>query len=349
MFTLAGIDFKITIDDDESSGVAFDATDTSPATINLGDVSVTTSTPSKPQTKTVNVLETEFVAGTYSPSGVPNTPVGGVTFQTPPGLTGGPDINGKMTLKVSNDGAGNYTYTLSTFDLDGKAVELSSNLTSTPGAAIFEAPNGGTIEINIGGAGSAVPVTLEIDPSVREQTIRLGSATASKLIVTGHSYQKSGNRVDFTAVEWTPTSNLNASNGTSSFTMGDITFNVDAASFGSLRNGDVKEFTVGGIGPGTSEPVKLGQVGIVTFYNQDGLSQEGEDYYLETVNSGAAKAYIPGYSGTGTLLAGALEMSNVDLSREFTEMIIAQRGFQANTRMVTVSDEMLQELINMKR
>jgi flagellar hook protein FlgE len=58
---------------------------------------------------------------------------------------------------------------------------------------------------------------------------------------------------------------------------------------------------------------------------------------------------IPGNNGTGTLRAGALEMSNVDLAREFTEMIIAQRGFQANTRMITVSDEMLAELVNMKR
>ncbi|MDR2355920.1 MAG: flagellar hook-basal body complex protein, partial [Clostridiales Family XIII bacterium] len=106
---------------------------------------------------------------------------------------------------------------------------------------------------------------------------------------------------------------------------------------------------VGNVGPGTSTPTKLGQVAVVTFYNQDGLSQAGEDYYLETINSGEAKAYVPGRSGTGTLLAGALEMSNVDLSREFTEMIITERGFQANTRMVTVSDEMLQELINMKR
>jgi flagellar hook protein FlgE len=79
------------------------------------------------------------------------------------------------------------------------------------------------------------------------------------------------------------------------------------------------------------------------------IKQDGEEYFVETINSGQAEAYVPGRSGTGTLLAGALEMSNVDLSREFTEMIITERGFQANTRMVTVSDEMLQEVINMKR
>ncbi|MDF2653945.1 MAG: flgG, partial [Bacillota bacterium] len=79
------------------------------------------------------------------------------------------------------------------------------------------------------------------------------------------------------------------------------------------------------------------------------LSQDGESYYVETTNSGEAVATTPGSGGTGSFLAGSLEMSNVDLSREFTEMIITQRGFQANTRMITVSDEMLSELVSMKR
>jgi flagellar hook protein FlgE len=349
MFTNSnGIDFEITIDADGTNGIAFNATDPNPPIIALGTATVLAQSATLPQTKTVNVLDTEFVAGTYAPAGVQNTPVGGVTFSVPPGLTGGPDINGKMTLKVTSDATGKYTYTLSTFDVDGKSLELTSTLTAAAGTATFEAPNGGKIEINVGGAGSAGPMTLEIDPSSREQTINLGSAVASKLIVTGYTYQKSGDRVDFSAVEWTPTMNATV-NGASTFRMGDISFSVDPADFGSLRNGQVENMTVGQIGPGTSEPEKLGQVAVVTFYNQDGLNQAGEDYYLETINSGEAKAYVPGRSGTGTLLAGALEMSNVDLSREFTEMIVTQRGFQANTRMVTVSDEMLQELINMKR
>ncbi|OUT29525.1 flagellar basal body rod protein FlgG, partial [Priestia aryabhattai] len=57
----------------------------------------------------------------------------------------------------------------------------------------------------------------------------------------------------------------------------------------------------------------------------------------------------PGANGTGTFVSSALEMSNVDLSEEFTDMIVAQRGFQANTRIITTSDEILQELVNLKR
>jgi flagellar hook protein FlgE len=118
---------------------------------------------------------------------------------------------------------------------------------------------------------------------------------------------------------------------------------------GIAADGDTRDITIGTIGPGTSIPELLGQIAVLNFQNTSGLSQEGESYFVETLNSGEAEAYVPGSGGTGTLMAGMLEMSNVDLSREFTEMIITERGFQANSRMITVSDEMLQELINMKR
>jgi len=70
------------------------------------------------------------------------------------------------------------------------------------------------------------------------------------------------------------------------------------------------------------------------------------------MSAGASRCSAPGAPGDGTrgrILAGYLEMSNVDLAREFTDMIIAQRGFQANSRVITTSDEILQELVNLKR
>lgn len=67
------------------------------------------------------------------------------------------------------------------------------------------------------------------------------------------------------------------------------------------------------------------------------------------MNSGDAQVGVAGAGGRGSLAGGALEMSNVDLSSEFTSLIIAQRGFQANSRVITTSDEVLQELVNLKR
>lgn len=92
-----------------------------------------------------------------------------------------------------------------------------------------------------------------------------------------------------------------------------------------------------------------GQIIISKFENSEGLQKAGQNLFKESGNSGLASANAPKEGGAGSIVAGALEMSNVDLSEEFTEMIVAQRGFQANTRIITTSDEILQELVNLKR
>jgi flagellar hook protein FlgE len=94
---------------------------------------------------------------------------------------------------------------------------------------------------------------------------------------------------------------------------------------------------------------EVATISLAYFTNPEGLQKAGSNLYQVSVNSGAAVATTPGQDGTGTLVAGTLEMANVDLSDEFTEMIVAQRGFQANTRIITTSDEILQELVNLKR
>jgi flagellar hook protein FlgE len=93
----------------------------------------------------------------------------------------------------------------------------------------------------------------------------------------------------------------------------------------------------------------LGQVMLAKFDNPMGLQKLGNNFFVDTRNSGEAQLGKPGTSGFGATKSGSLEMSNVDLSMEFTEMITTQRGFQANSRIITASDEMLQELVNMKR
>ncbi|ADU30751.1 flagellar hook protein FlgE [Evansella cellulosilytica] len=93
----------------------------------------------------------------------------------------------------------------------------------------------------------------------------------------------------------------------------------------------------------------LGQIALATFNNPGGLSKSGNNLYMVSNNSGNPQVGLAGDGGRGMLTGASLEMSNVDLSEEFTEMIVAQRGFQANTRMITTSDEILQELVNLKR
>ena len=92
-----------------------------------------------------------------------------------------------------------------------------------------------------------------------------------------------------------------------------------------------------------------GTILIAKFPNAEGLEKQGGNYYIETQNSGEAYINKGTQDGIGKIVSGALEMSNVDLSEEFTEMIVAQRGFQATSRIITTSDEILQELVNLKR
>lgn len=123
----------------------------------------------------------------------------------------------------------------------------------------------------------------------------------------------------------------------------------DGAPMGFLRG---FEFGADGTVTGrfsNGESEVLGAVAVATFDNPGGLEREGESMYAATVNSGEPIVGLPAQGGVGTITPGALEMSNVDLAQEFTNLIIAQRGFQANSRTITTSDELLQELVQMKR
>ena len=94
----------------------------------------------------------------------------------------------------------------------------------------------------------------------------------------------------------------------------------------------------------------LGQIAVAEFPNASGLEKRGDNLYAATLNSGEFDGIgVDIASGGGYMETGVLEMSNVDLSSEFTEMITTQRGFQANSRIITVSDTLLEELVNLKR
>lgn len=93
----------------------------------------------------------------------------------------------------------------------------------------------------------------------------------------------------------------------------------------------------------------LAQIMVADFTNQAGLRKSGRSYYQPSPNSGEAVAGVAGQTVAGSITSGALESSSVDIAQEFTSMITAQRGFQANARIITTSDNMLDELVNLKR
>ena len=93
----------------------------------------------------------------------------------------------------------------------------------------------------------------------------------------------------------------------------------------------------------------LGQIAVATFANPSGLEAAGNSLFSATKNSGDFDGIGIDISEVGKFSVGALEMSDVDLANEFTNMITTQRGFQANSRVITTSDSMLEELVNLKR
>jgi len=118
--------------------------------------------------------------------------------------------------------------------------------------------------------------------------------------------------------------------------------------------GTLTSFTVGSNGLITgsySNGVQeaLGQIALATFANPSGLSLVSQNLMSESANSGIPQVGVPGAGARGQINGGQLELSNVDLAVQFTDMIRAERGFQANSRIITTSDEMLQDLVNLKR
>jgi flagellar hook protein FlgE len=161
--------------------------------------------------------------------------------------------------------------------------------------------------------------------------------TPGGALATGGSLTIGGVVVDMSTITGYATLDTveaSAQDGRAAGNLQSFTINADGTLLGSFSNG-LKQ--------------SIGRVALSTFTNPSGLSKVGGSLYRTTVNSGDPQVGAAGTGGRGELTGGALEMSNVDLSAEFTNLIIAQRGFQANSRVITTSDELLQELVNLKR
>jgi flagellar hook protein FlgE len=130
------------------------------------------------------------------------------------------------------------------------------------------------------------------------------------------------------------TTTFQSANGYGAGDLEGVNVDVDGIITGSYSNGEL---------------IPLFRVGLAKFQNTQGLFKEGGNLYSETRQSGSAITNRPGTNGLGSIAPNALEQSNVDIANELVKMITTQRGFQANSKIITVTDAMLQELINIKR
>lgn len=176
--------------------------------------------------------------------------------------------------------------------------------------------------------------------NVADGTTNIGSMTfgADGKILTGATLTTAGGlTVDLSKVSGYATMNSLTVAGQDGAPVGKLesfTLGNDGSLIGSFSNGTKQV---------------LAKIALAKFTNPAGLEKAGGSSYVATANSGNVQLGAAGDPGIGTLAGGSLEMSNVDLSQEFTNLIVAQRGFQANARIITTSDEVLQELTQLKR
>ncbi|MBF4992535.1 flagellar hook protein FlgE [Arthrobacter gandavensis] len=211
--------------------------------------------------------------------------------------------------------AGTFVRDMDVYDANGNATVVPLTFTRTPGGWTASA----------GGASVDLAFTNGTQVAGNPATLAVTTAAGNTVNV---------DLTGLTSYAGVSTASVIGQNGRAAGTLESFSISKDGTIVGSFTNGAKQS---------------LARIAVATFTNPAGLEKAGNSGYTATVNSGNPVLGGPGDPGMGSAIAGSLEMSNVDLSQEFTNLIVAQRGFQANARIITTSDEVLQELTNLKR
>jgi flagellar hook protein FlgE len=230
-----------------------------------------------------------------------------------------------------------YSMGITTYDSLGGPHDLQLTFTNTaPGQWSWTASSA-TAVITPAGSGA---VSFNPDGSLASFTYPGGGAGITLTPPGGTAFTVAVNAgtvggIDGLAGFANPSSAVVTSqNGYPSGTLENITVDTKGVISGAFSNGVSRD---------------LARIALAGFNNPSGLNTDGNNLYTESSNSGLPVIGFAGSTDTSTITPGALETSNVDISQEFTNMIIAQRGFQANARVISTADEMLNELVNLRR
>lgn len=209
---------------------------------------------------------------------------------------------------------------ITVFAADGASRQLT---------ATFTAKASGVWDYSITAGGTATTGSLQTGQAT-VQPVANGAPADLKPVVAGITVDLS----NMSAYAGISTSAFATQNGNAAGTLLSTAMGSDGTLTGTFSNGAT---------------VAIARLAIGVFTNPEGLEKAGNSTLTATLNSGSARLGTAGADGYGSVVSGALEASNVDLSQEFTNLIVAQRGFQANARIITTSDEILQELTQLKR
>jgi len=246
------------------------------------------------------------------------------------------------------------TSSITVYDAQGTAVPVTFDFTKTAAntwdlTLSAVAADGTTKDITAftGGVGvdTTSPITVTFDPVTGLSTTTLPDIDADQLgTLLGRTFS-ANSTITINPGASTEGNALRQYAGTNSFSG----ISQDGSQVGFLRS-----FSVGENGVVTGlfsngKVQELAQIAIANFANPGGLEKTGDSAYRQTLNSGLPQVGGAATGGRGTLSGGTLEMSNVDLAQEFSQLIIAQRGFQANSKVISAADEILQDLVNLRR
>lgn len=249
------------------------------------------------------------------------------------------DENGSILKRKILDENGNPTYEKTDQYVMFAGQDLSGYTCDVDGTLHF--PNSEALLTFNGSTGEFVSVTGEV-PGILNLTLNAGEAAVDD---EGNPFPLGGIDIDFSGLTKYKTSGTcsvdpkrgdrNGYNaGNSAGQLNGFSIGTDGRVYAVYDNGDNK---------------LLGQIAVASFPNPSGLEAQGNSLFAATLNSGEFDGVGKDITEIGSFSVGALEMSNVDLATEFTNMITTQRGFQANSRTITTSDTLLEELINLKR
>ncbi|HAN10206.1 MAG TPA: hypothetical protein DCP90_06300 [Clostridiales bacterium] len=295
----------------------------------------------------VNTDTGEIIKGTVRPLSI----MGPTTYSVAPNKTTSLEFSGNINLADGDPTGNGIPMTMNFYDSIGNKYTAQMTTTFDTTSGTWQIPNfdyikdskGNDVEfggVAVAGSVLATPIELEFDSD-------------------GNIMGTSSFNIDFSSV--TPFDGINSEVGQAGVLTLDFENMTQYSSTTSVMSdndgnepGNFSSFSVGGDGIITAkysngDTKVLGQVVLAKFKNPTGLLKAGDNLFETSPNSGPFDGIGVDPSTTGGLESGVLEMSNVDLSREFTEMITTQRGFQANSKIITTSDEMLQELTNLKR
>ncbi|HYH00154.1 MAG TPA: flagellar hook protein FlgE [Terriglobales bacterium] len=266
----------------------------------------------------------------------------GTSFSTPVTVYDSLGGNHVVTFKFTKTDANEWSY---------EASMPGSELDITPGKdamgndlAVPESVTLSSGTLQFGGNGKLIAV----DPPGASRSVSISTskpADASGMVINGL-----GNGAENLSMTWA----LFSGTGEGLLTQAVAPSNASTSRQDGMGAGSLLDFAISedGLIQGlfsNGKTMVLGQLALANFANPEGLSRAGSNNFSSTLSSGVPVFGVPGSGGRGTLAGGALELSNVDIAREFAQMIMAQRGFQANARAITTFDEIAQETINLKR